>query len=616
MILRRPLRIGLARLSLLAVFVGVITGAGAVLFRALIGLIHNIAFLGSFAVNYDASLFTPPSPWGALVILVPVLGGVLVTFLITNFAPEARGHGVPEVMDAIYYKEGVIRPVVALIKSLASALSIGTGAAVGREGPIIQIGAALGSTLGQLIRMAPWQRITLVAAGAGAGIAATFNTPIGGVMFAIELLLPELSARTFLPVALATGTATFIGRIYFGIYPAFAIPAQLLTSQQPATLPALLLFALLGGLIGLAATAFIRTLSLAEDIFEHIKNPYLRNAIGMLLVGIVIYLLLRTAGHYYVEGVGYSTIQAILTGGLDMPALLILLFVAKLCATSTSLGSGASGGIFSPSLFMGAAIGGAFGSLITAVHPAEGVTATTGAIIGMAAMVGGGTGAAMTAVTMIFEMTRDYDLVMPSIVAVALAIGVRRLLSPENIYTIKLVGRGHFVPKALHANMFLVRSANDVMERDVTILPAEADFDAFLRQHITGSGFKHVVVTRGNHIVGVVRINTGLRRGLEGAYSGVTLGDVAQRNFTLARENDIVFDIVQRMARHEASMAVVTKVGGRYRPSAIVGVISKEHIADFRRRKHQALRQITKVRITNEAKFTIADAIAPASRRC
>ena len=580
MMLRRPLRIGLARLSLLAVFVGLITGAGAVLFRALIGLIHNIAFLGSFAVNYDASLFTPPSPWGAFVILVPVLGGILVTFLITNFAPEARGHGVPEVMDAIYYKEGVIRPIVALIKSLASALSIGTGAAVGREGPIIQIGAALGSTLGQLIHMAPWQRITLVAAGAGAGIAATFNTPIGGVMFAIELLLPELSARTFLPVALATGTATFIGRIFFGIHPAFAIPASLLTLEQPATLPALLLFALLGCLIGLAATAFIRGLSLAEDLFEHIKNPYLRNAIGMLMLGILIYALLRAAGHYYVEGVGYSTIQAILTGGLWVPTLLALLFVAKLCATSVSLGSGASGGIFSPSLFMGATIGGAFGSLVTAVHPAEGVTATTGAIIGMAAMVGGGTGAAMTAVTMIFEMTRDYDLVMPSIVAVALAIGVRRLLSPENIYTIKLVGRGHFVPKALHANMFLVRSASEVMERDLTILPAEADFDAFLRQHATGRGFKHVVVTRGNHIVGVVRINTGLRRGLEAAYSGVTLGDVAQRNFTLARENDIVFDIVQRMARHDASMAVVTKIGGRYRPSAIVGVISKEHIAD------------------------------------
>src|SRR6201997_3341538 len=282
--LRLPQRIGLFRLSLIAVLLGIITGFGAVVFRALIGLIHNVAFLGSFSIAYDASVFTPPSPWGAFVILIPVIGGVFVTSLTTNFAPEARGHGVPEVMDAIYYKDGVIRPIVALVKSLASALSIGTGAAVGREGPIIQIGAAIGSTLGQIVEMAPWQRITLVAAGAGAGIAATFNTPIGGVMFAIELLMPELSARTFLPVALATGTATFVGRIFFGIHPAFAIPATLLTAEQPATLAALLLFALLGALIGIAGTAFIRGLSLAEDVFEEIKNPYLRNIAGMLVL--------------------------------------------------------------------------------------------------------------------------------------------------------------------------------------------------------------------------------------------------------------------------------------------------------------------------------------------
>ena len=229
---------------------------------------------------------------------------------------------------------------------------------------------------------------------------------------------------------------------------------------------------------------------------------------------------------------------------------------------------------------MGATIGGAFGALVSAVHPVDGFSVTTCAIIGMAAMVGGGTGAAMTAVTMIFEMTRDYDLVMPSIVAVALAIGIRRLLSQENIYTIKLVGRGHMVPKAMHANMFLVRRAGEVMERDIIILPADADFDAFLRQHATGRGFKHVVVTRGNHIAGVVRVNIGLRHGIEAAYTGVSLGDVAQRNFTLARESDIVFDIVQRMARHDASMAVVTTVDGRWRPSQIVGIISKEHIAD------------------------------------
>jgi chloride channel protein, CIC family len=400
------------------------------------------------------------------------------------------------------------------------------------------------------------------------------------VMFAIELMMPELSARTFLPVALATGTATFVGRIFFGIHPAFAIPATLLTSQQPATLAALLLFALLGALVGIAGTAFIRGLSLAEDLLEEIKNPYLRNVVGMLVLGVLIYALLRTAGHYFVEGVGYSTIQAVLNGDMQWPALLLLLFVAKLFATSLSLGAGASGGIFSPSLFMGATIGGAFGAAIAGMHPVEGVTATTGAIIGMAAMVGGGTGAAMTAVTMIFEMTRDYDLVMPSIVAVALAIGIRRLLSVENIYTIKLVGRGHFVPKAMHANMFLVRRAGDVMERDFVVMPADADLDEFLRRHGAASGFKHVIVARGNHIVGVVRINTGIRRGIEAAYSGVTMAAIAQRNFTLARENDIVFDIVQRMSRRGAAMAVVMATGGRGRPSEVVGIISKEHIAD------------------------------------
>ncbi len=162
-------RIGLIRLSVFAVVVGIVTGFGAVGFRALIGLIHNALFLGQWAVRYDANVFTPPSPWGVLVVLVPVVGGIAVTFLVTRFAPEARGHGVPEVMDAIYYQGGVIRPVVAVVQSLASAIAIGSGAALGREGPIIQIGSALGSTLGQVIKMAPWQRITLVAAGAGAG---------------------------------------------------------------------------------------------------------------------------------------------------------------------------------------------------------------------------------------------------------------------------------------------------------------------------------------------------------------------------------------------------------------------------------------------------------------
>lgn len=333
-------------------------------------------------------------------------------------------------------------------------------------------------------------------------------------------------------------------------------------------------------MIGIAAAAFTRGLSFAEDVFDHIRNPYLRNFVGMLIVGVMIYAFLIGVGHYFVEGVGYSTIQAILTGGLDLPALLIILFAAKLAATSISLGAGSSGGIFSPSLFMGAALGAAFGVLVQAIHPMDNFGATTCAVIGMAAMVGGGTGAAMTAVTMIFEMTRDYDLVMPSIVAVALAIGVRRLMSPENIYTIKLVGRGHFIPKALYANMFLVRRARDVMQKDVTLLAADAHFDAFLRQHGEEQGLHHVVVTRGNHIAGVVRVNTSLQRGIEQAYSGVRLGDVAQRNFTIARESDIMFDVVQRLTHRDAVLAIVIKDRCRGRPADVVGIISKDQIAD------------------------------------
>jgi CIC family chloride channel protein len=571
--------LGLLALSVLALVVGLVTGLGAVAFRALIAFIHNLFFLGKLSILFDANQFTPPSPWGAAVILVPVIGGLIVVFLVTNFAPEARGHGVPEVLDAIYYKEGVIRPVVAAIKSLASAFSIGSGAAVGREGPIIQIGATLGSSFGQMLTMAPWQRITLVAAGAGAGIAATFNTPIGGVMFAIELMLPELSARTFLPVALSTGTATYIGRLFLGLQPAFVVPqAFALQSNQPSVV-ALLLFALLGALIGIAATAFIRTLTFSEDTFHRIRNPYLRSVIGMLMVGVLIYALMRSQGHYFVEGVGYATVQAILQNNLTTVSLLFGLFAAKLFATSVSLGSGASGGIFSPSLFMGATLGGAFGALVTAFHPVAGLDPVICAIIGMAAMVGGGTGAAMTAVTMIFEMTRDYDIIMPIIVTVAVSIGVRRLLSRENIYTIKLVTRGHLIPKALHANMFLVRHADEVMDRDVVILPAETEFAAFLRQ-TPNSGFRHIVVTRDDRIIGVLRVNTELRLGLEGAYADVKLGDIAQKNFTIARASDVVFDVVERMWRRNSLLAIVTKGSGLPRGSDVVGMISKEHIAD------------------------------------
>jgi len=570
----------LAQLSLLALGLGIVTGIGAVLFRDLIGLIHNLFFTGHALIHYDANVFTAPAPWGMLVIVVPVLGGIGVTFLVTNFAPEAKGHGVPEVMDAIYHKGGIIRPVVALVKSLASALAIGSGSSVGREGPIIQIGSALGSTLGQIIRMPAGQRIALVAAGAGAGIAATFNTPIGGVMFAIELMMPEVSVETFLPVAVATGTATFVGRWFFGDTPAFHVPPLQAMAVDSNALIVLILFAVLGALSGFAAAGFIRGLHLAEDIFDKIKSRYWRHILGMLLVGVLMYALLRTFGQYYVDGVGYATVQAVLAGQISAFGLLALLGICKMLATSISLGSGSSGGIFSPSLFMGAALGGAFAALWNAFGLPIQLSIPAFAMVGMGAMVGGGTGAVMTAVAMIFEMTLDYSIVMPMIVAVAMSIGARGLLSRETIYTLKLVRRGRAVPKARHANMFLVRCAREVMDSDIQVLPAEWSFDEYLRQPEHAGRLRYVVVTDKGHIYGVIRVNTGLRRGLEGTHTGVSLGEVASRNFTIVREDETAFDVIRRMWRRNAIMAVVVRGRGVPRGSDVAGVITKEHVAD------------------------------------
>lgn len=568
---RRNVR--LVTLCALALLVGAVTGLGAIALRALIGLLHNLFFLGQFAWHYDANEPTPASPFGALVILAPVIGGAIVLFLVRRFAPEAKGHGVPEVMDAIYYKEGRIRPVVVIIKSLASAMSIGSGASVGREGPIIQIGSGIGSLFGQLGKLSSWQTITLVAAGAGAGIAATFNTPLGAVMFAVELMLPELSARTFLPVVLATGTATYVGRLFFGIGPAFSVPLEklpdLVASVSIQLLP---LYVALGLVCGAASALFVRFLYGMEDLFDDMKvNPYVKNAAGMLGIGILMYVMFVAFGDYHTQGVGYSTIEDVLHGRIELAWMLALLFVAKLLATSVSLSAGASGGIFSPSLFLGATLGGCFGAICQSLFPELGLNPVLCAIIGMAGIVGGSTGASMTAILMIFEMTRDYAVTVPAIIAVACAVGLRRVLVTENIYTLKLARRGHRIPKVRHSHMFLIRHAGAIMAKVVgsvdlgQLTPraetnwSSANGDAFL-----------VVVDRG-HIVGVIPA------GADGSYSPTA---PILRDYTLVREQDFLQAIVQRMNRKHSTLALVVKGGGVPRAQQVLGVVTRQEIAN------------------------------------
>jgi len=570
--------LSLPALVLLAFVIGVVAALGAAVFRAMIAFTHNLFFLGKLSLVYDANVYDPPSPWGPFIILAPVIGGLIVIWLVKTFAPEAKGHGVPEVMYAVYHNKGNVRGVVAIVKSIASAISIGSGASVGREGPIIQIGASFGSTLARRLSLARWQKITLLSAGAGAGIAATFNTPLGGVMFAVELLLPEVSNRTFLPVVVATTTATTLAQVLFGVEPAFFVPASAVAADKPITILVLAGFALLGTAAGVVSWAFIRFLAFCEDFFPKLPgNAYTQNIIGMLTIGILFYVFQVTTGEPHTASVGYSTIQSILDGSNTTVIVLVAILFGKIFATSVSLGAGASGGVFSPSLFIGATLGAAMGGLGNIIFPGSGFSVIEFAVVGMGAVVGGATGASMTAIVMIFEMTRDYHVIVPLVLAVALATGVRRALIAENIYTIKLRGRGRPIPTIRHTNMYLVRQARELMNKDFVILPIDTPIAEALAA-IAERPKAHIIVSDGPRIAGVARLEADSY--LPDRYAGQTLRAVADDGFVIGPDTSILNSIITRMNRRGRSIAVVVnRPSGIPRPEDVVGVIAAPEVA-------------------------------------
>jgi CIC family chloride channel protein len=411
-------------LFLCGLVVGVGAGLGAILFRE---LINGCTFF----------FFQVPGPWlehllgRAAVIVIPALGGLIIGPLIFFFAREARGHGVPEVMLAVARKGGRIRPIVAAVKSLASAICIGSGGSVGREGPIVQIGSAPGSSFGQLFRMSQAHIRILVACEAAGGIAATFNAPIAGVFFALELILGEFSTRAFGVVVIASVPAAVIGRLAFGNVPAFPLP-----SSQIFRLGELPLYALLGILGAGVGIAFTRTLYFFEDRFDAIRLPeYLKPIPGGLLLGVVGLFLPQ------MFGVGYPAMSAALSGHYASGLLLLLLF-AKILAASLTLGSGGSGGVFTPSLFLGAMLGEAFGSILQSIFPGLAISASAYGFVGMAAVFAGAARAPITAVIILFEITGDYAGILPLLVAVVMSTAVSEFLARETIYTLKLWRRG------------------------------------------------------------------------------------------------------------------------------------------------------------------------------
>ncbi|MFE6690991.1 chloride channel protein [Streptomyces sp. NPDC057743] len=417
----------------LAVVVGAGAGLGSVAFR---WLITTFTHLFSGHADYAAAggSANPHVPWlgAAFVVIAPMLGGLLYGPLVDRFAKEARGHGVPEVMLAVAQRGGRINPQVSVVKALASALCIGSGGSVGREGPIVQIGSALGSTLGRVVKVPADQMRLLVACGAAGGIAATFNAPLAGVFFAMELILGTFSAEAFGATVLASVTASVIGRAAFGNTAFLTLPPFHLQHLAQYGL-----FALLGVVAGVVGVGFTRILYWIEDACDWAwRGPeWLRPAAGGLLLGLVLLALPE------MYGVGYPVLENATRGGYAL-AFLLLLLAGKVIATSLTIGIGGSGGVFAPSLFIGAMLGAAYGALTGHLIPGTAGDAGAYALVGMGAVFAGASRAPITAVVILFELTGQYTIILPLMLAIVLATATSRLLTRDTIYTLKLRRRG------------------------------------------------------------------------------------------------------------------------------------------------------------------------------
>jgi CIC family chloride channel protein len=542
-----------------AILVGLAGALGAVLFRLLIRSVQAIAFEGPDALGalIDEGIAAEASDpleaarelawyWR---IAIPAFGGLLVGPLIYFFAREARGHGVPEVMKAVAIRGGVIRARVVGIKALASALSIGTGGSVGREGPIVQIGSAFGSAVGQWFNLNAAGIRTLVGCGAAAGISATFNAPIAGAIFAAEIIVGDFAVTQFTPIVISSVVASVITRYAIGNTPAFHVPDYEIVSPFE-----LLPYMVAGVIAGLVAVAFIRSLNLAEDFFGKVPMPeWSHAALGGAIVGVVAIWLPE------VYGVGYTTISGALAGTLPM-ALLAALVVAKVFATSVTIGSGGSGGIFAPSLFMGAMTGGVVGHLVVQYFP--GATASPGAyaLVTMGAVVAATTHAPVSAIIIIFELTQTIDIIPALMTACVISTLVSQLMYRDSIYTTKLRRQGIDIFEAKDPNVLKGLFVRDVIATDPEVVPASANFKTVLDLVVQSHHSQfYVAKPNGDHMGAISLLE--LRRLIyeqETLQHVVVAGDLVDRSHPTVTD-DVDLSVVMKIfsASHVDEIAVV-----------------------------------------------------------
>lgn len=528
-------------LLILSVLIGVGAGAGAIAFRYLIeGFTRVFTGHADYSAGpYDGNPHLPGlGIW--FVVLAPMAGGLLYGPLVSRFAPEARGHGVPEVMLAVLEGGGRIRPQVPAVKAIASALCIGCGGSVGREGPIVQIGSALGSVVGQVARL-PAQRIRLlVACGAAGGISATFNAPIAGVFFALEVILGDFETDAFGLVVLSSVTADAIARAFFGSASFLQLPGFALGSPL-----ALAFYAVLGVLAGVVGVVFIRVLYGGEDLADRIwRGPaWLRPAAGGVLLG----LLLLVLPEMY--GVGYPVLGNAVKGQYVL-GFLVLLLVAKIAATSLTLAIGGSGGVFAPSLFLGAMLGAAFGDVVHGALP--GLTAPAGAyaLVGMGAVFAGSARAPITAVLIIFELTGDYTIILPLMLAIVVATIVSRHLSVDTIYTLKLRRRGVTTHRPRVPSVMQTVTIEGAARPVPEALTGDAPWGEVIAHFAEHRADAVPVVDETGELLGVVRAAEVERRTIDDR-QGDTAADLADTSIGL-RLDDTLEDAARALAASDA----------------------------------------------------------------
>ena len=585
-------RIGL--ISGLAALIGILAGFIAYALYDLIGLITNLAYYHEWSFHFRSPEHTLLGPW---IIVTPVIGGIIVGFMAKYGSEKIKGHGIPEAMEAVLTSRSRIEAKVAILKPLSAAIAIGTGGPFGAEGPIIQTGGAVGSLIGQIISTTASERKVLLACGAGAGMAATFNTPIAGVILAIELLLFEFRSRSFIPLVIACTLATSVRSVLLGQHSMFTMG-----NVNFDALHGLPFYLLLGVLSGVAAICFTKALYWVEDQFEKLPIDDLWHpAIGALGLGIIGFFVPR------VLGVGYDTISDILNNNLALKVLL-LVAIFKALALMISLGSGTSGGLLAPMFMSSAALGGSFAIVVNLIFPSAHLSPGAYALVAMAAVFGAASRATFAFIVFAFEITRDYNAILPLMLACVIADMIAIHYLPSSIMTEKLARRGLRVPEAYEAGVLQIVRVSEVMRKDVQPISTEMTVGELAERMARGEPSFNLtqglpLVDKDEKLAGVVTQGD-LLRALEADPTGkASVLEAGSRNAVVVYPDESASDALFRMLQNDIGRLPVVS---RENPKEMVGYLNRSSIlgALTRQMEEEGVREngwVKKWRASSEA---------------